>query len=129
MRRGLYFLASGSVIYSAYALGIRSRRGLSGILGYALLLLAKGLRNTTLARVGYTFLLGTPSYEAWYDIFAVLGLVLALLGHPEALTPTMALYYASGMPHVMDRERIFAIRGFVALVFALGVENPLTKIS
>lgn len=124
-----------ALMYALYATDMRLRRGIFGMTGYIMLLLAKTLETkayeqkvvTHVRRLAYILLLGTPSYTESRDMFAAAGLVLALSGRPQTLPVLLAMYYALGMPAVVDKPLLFVLRGCFALFISLSAENPLAK--
>lgn len=103
-----------------------------GLVGYVALAVSRLLHKRSRARtilrtLGLVALLGTPSYRHAYDAFAVLGILLTLAGMQDALGPLMAMYYVAGLPDASHTTWVFAFRASVAVILALGVENPLLQ--
>ncbi len=129
-----FVLATYVLMIVTFVSKIDTRRGLASVMGYAILIVAKQLelakasKQTTIdriRRVGYVTLLFSPSYEHYFDIFGLVGYIMAIAGgkYYDMSGPFMALYHTTALPTADGLY--FVARACAALALALGYKNPL----
>jgi hypothetical protein len=111
-------------------------RTICAILGWAQLLAVYLIRKRCkrdaaqvkgMERAGLIFLFGTPSYKRTYDIALLSGVICAFFGVPQVLPPFAALYNALGVSEIGIHPAVVTFKTAVALVIAMGFQNPLVS--
>ena len=116
----------------AYARHV-NRQSIAAMIGYTLLLISKRLefaRGKTdkvtkrIKQAGYMVLFLSPSFEHWYDIFALIGYTFCIFKKFDESSAPLAIYYILGAEATASDLSKFA-RSLLGVGLMMGFKSPL----